>query len=448
MALQWKPPFQIDPYARGPEQQSLDALNNTMANMGQQANERRRLALSDKYASAAEKRAQQEHYEKYGDPNWRPEDMTPQGPNPPGTVEWGGGEQGPQPPSTLTDQFLSWRQKSQAKPMDTYMDMVNDPRAGSNRRSSYLTAVKEGSALEKEQSEIEKNRAQASMYGAGGAGAGNVEWKQSPFDGQFYPYPKKLGAGGYTPSAPGATPVGGPPKPLFSTPPAMPGAPGGGPPPTGGRVGNDPMAGLDYKTRLKRQAELPKARGSAATALREYDNMIREAEGILNADSLDMASGMSSWTTKIPGTPMRNVQANMKTLQAKTLLNVLTAMKELSQTGASGFGALSELEGENIRNSVASLDLSQGTPALKANIGKFVADMKQKRAGIKNTFRDTYGEDLPDPAPGGGTPPPAGAPAPGGADTAGKIKVSNGTETMWIDPADAQEAAQDGFNAI
>lgn len=251
------------------------------------------------------------------------------------------------------------------------MDWHQFSRMNKNQREGYSIFNKDQLAHDLQQSEIEKNRAMASMYGNKGIGSGSeVTWHLDPFTQTYVPLPKKMPGGGSSMTPPSNRNSG-----------EIPGA--------------TPDGGLDAKTKWKRNAELPKARGSATNTLQQYDTMIRNAEDILKDPGLNYATGATSFTNKIPGSPMKNVSAKLDTLKAKTLLNVLGSMKELSSNGASGFGALSEVEGENIRNSVASLDMKQGTEAFKNNLQQFIDDMKNKRSTIGSTFKSTYGEDLP-----------------------------------------------------
>lgn len=166
---------------------------------------------------------------------------------------------------------------------------------------------------------------------------------------------------------------------------------------------NDPLAvkqpmsevdKLDARARAKLEKERPKARGSLTETMREYDNMIREAEDIKKDPALYAATGMTALSGAIPGTPMKRVAARLNTLKAKTLLNVLGSLKQLSATGASGFGQLSEIEGENIRNSVSTLDPNQRTEDFQAGIDRFITEMKARKETLRATFEDTYGEPV------------------------------------------------------
>lgn len=152
-------------------------------------------------------------------------------------------------------------------------------------------------------------------------------------------------------------------------------------------------AGVDTaKNTVKLRAEKPKAAASLTNTEREYDNMIKEAEDIMNDPSVGSATGMASALSIVPGTGAKRVAARLETLKAKTLLNVLASLKELSATGASGFGALSNTEGENLRNSISTLDRNLSTGDFKSSMSRFIGEMKQRKGVLRSTFNQTYGE--------------------------------------------------------
>lgn len=169
--------------------------------------------------------------------------------------------------------------------------------------------------------------------------------------------------------------------------------------PKGGKLfgGGKPVAAPEdreaAKLKSKLAAEKPKAVGSFNNTIREFDNMINEAKAIRDDSSLSAATGATSFLGRVPGTGAKRVSSRLETLKAKTLLNVLSSMKELSKNGASGFGALSEMEGENIRNSISTLDRGQKKEDFQAGIDRFIKEMEAKKDSLKGTFSSTYGDD-------------------------------------------------------
>lgn len=173
------------------------------------------------------------------------------------------------------------------------------------------------------------------------------------------------------------------------------------------KLGNPAVSEEDKaasKLKAKLAAEKPKVSGSLSNALREYDNMINEADSIKNDPSLGTATGITSFMGNVPGTGSKRVSARIETLKSKTLLNVLSAMKQLSTTGASGFGQLSDTEGRAITSSISSLDKNLGTKDFKASLDRFVDEMRARKENLKSTYENTYGEAFPEGGKSNGLP--------------------------------------------
>lgn len=145
--------------------------------------------------------------------------------------------------------------------------------------------------------------------------------------------------------------------------------------------------------------EKPKAAAGLRDTLREYDNMIMEAQAIKNDPSVGMATGLTKLSSFIPGTGSKRVAARLETLKSKTLLNVLSSLKTLSKTGASGFGQLSDKESETIKSSVSTLDRGLSKEDFQASIDRFVAEMEERKKTLQGTFDSTYGSDEESGAP-------------------------------------------------
>lgn len=416
MTLEWRPPYELqNPQVRA-DQQSAQ-LNNTLLNVGHMALQNKQYNRQNSLQEA--QLAIQQAQEARAKQKWQGEEtgtlpgfdashanqsFDPQGAQPSGGLTQG--TMGPQPnysmqtgqdafvpqgsitpqPINHSADFMSWKQtgvhpayagSQQQNPMSGF-DMNSIMRMpGSSNRAEALSFLKDRQTSDLQQSEIEKNRAMAKLYAQGGPGGNKGTWHQNPMTGEMQWYPTVL-----PPSGGGSSPV---PNGSGSNTPANPGQPQ-----------------LPYKERIKREMEKPKALGSLTNTLREYDNMINEANAIKNDPSLSTATGMTSFTGSIPGTGAKNVSARLETLKAKTLLNVLGSLKQLSANGSSGFGQLSEQEGQAIRNSVSSFDRNQSTEAFQASIDRFVNEMKQRKQTLKDTYANTYGDPAPNDNGGGG----------------------------------------------
>ncbi len=115
------------------------------------------------------------------------------------------------------------------------------------------------------------------------------------------------------------------------------------------------VEGWDREEKLKQQEEKSQfIKDSAQDAL----NTISEIEkGIGHF-------GLYGQLPSIPGTPRYTWETNINKLLSGKMIDLMTQMKEASKTGATGFGRLSEKEGQILRE--ASTALKRGLPPEKA----------------------------------------------------------------------------------
>jgi hypothetical protein len=129
----------------------------------------------------------------------------------------------------------------------------------------------------------------------------------------------------------------------------------------------DKMADVAVKRQKVEQAK----QESVAT----FNDSINKIDSLLADPSF---SSLGTFTGdiagKIPHTDTANAKAQLDTISAQSVINVLSSLKSLSSNGASGFGALSEKEGEILRNAAANLSTSQNNGAIRQNL----LDLKKK----------------------------------------------------------------------
>lgn len=124
---------------------------------------------------------------------------------------------------------------------------------------------------------------------------------------------------------------------------------------------------------VKRQKVEQAKQESVAT----FNDSITKIDGLLNDPSFgSLGTFTGDIAAKIPHTDTANAKAALDTISAQSVINVLSSLKSLSDNGASGFGALSEKEGEILRNASANLSTSQDNAAIKRNL----LDLRQKLA--------------------------------------------------------------------
>jgi soluble lytic murein transglycosylase-like protein len=89
-----------------------------------------------------------------------------------------------------------------------------------------------------------------------------------------------------------------------------------------------------------------------------------------------------------------NAKADLDALGSKILLSTITALKALSQNGSTGFGQLSNIEGEHLINSVASLKTAQTTKQIKERLTTVIKSSNAVMDRAVAVFEQTYGKSV------------------------------------------------------
>lgn len=136
-----------------------------------------------------------------------------------------------------------------------------------------------------------------------------------------------------------------------------------------------------------------------------------KAQTVLSSIS-DAKALVSDWSTKfgsllknVPGTDAKALEVALKNIKANLGVDQLQQMRQISKTGASGFGALSDRELDVITTSIANLDQAQRPEDLIAALDRVATHYNnwlKLQQGI-NPYKQ--GENAP---AAGGTPPPPG----------------------------------------
>lgn len=94
---------------------------------------------------------------------------------------------------------------------------------------------------------------------------------------------------------------------------------------------------------------------------------ISQLKGRANWKNTGFIGGIS---TKLPGTPGYDLAADILPVQARGMIGKMIQLKQASPTGATGFGNLSEAEGETIRSTMGNLNNGQSTPQFTKNLNR------------------------------------------------------------------------------
>src|SRR3990167_6999403 len=161
----------------------------------------------------------------------------------------------------------------------------------------------------------------------------------------------------------------------------------------GTKIGEYTEEKKDKEINAKLKKEFPKAKGSYEKAILEYDRAITQAKSIRNDKKLSGATGLLGGRMEL-SRGQRRIDANLDTLKAQVMIRVLGSLKELSATGASGFGALNTQEGDALRNSIANMKRTQDTEDFESNFDILIADLESSKDIVDRTFKRTFEDFL------------------------------------------------------
>jgi hypothetical protein len=152
-------------------------------------------------------------------------------------------------------------------------------------------------------------------------------------------------------------------------------------------------AGLYDAQRRKAEADAAKAERDALGGPLEVSPERAEGLRTLAQDeilaAIDKARrGISGFSTGLPGqilsnvggTGARGLSTNLNTVASRLTLDKLAGLKQLSSTGASGLGSLTEREGALLRDSVAGIDQFQSSEALTESLNEVERHYRAMRA--------------------------------------------------------------------
>lgn len=99
------------------------------------------------------------------------------------------------------------------------------------------------------------------------------------------------------------------------------------------------------------------------------------------------SAGLGSMTKIIPGTPAANLQAKLTSVAANIVDQTIQELKKLSATGSTGYGALSNREGELLQSRLAAISEAQSPAQLKQELANLKDQLAQSWARVSAAYR-------------------------------------------------------------
>lgn len=149
---------------------------------------------------------------------------------------------------------------------------------------------------------------------------------------------------------------------------------------------------VEYEQKLKEG--LPQAKG----AFRDLENTTESA--LRMVDKIKKNELGEYWNTGlisnlpthwIKGTAPFQHDADLQSLRDRMVIQTIAKLKELSATGATGFGQLSEKEGARLENAMAMLVRGQDPKSLRNALAEIEDALKNIRNNSRQVFNDEFG---------------------------------------------------------
>lgn len=175
------------------------------------------------------------------------------------------------------------------------------------------------------------------------------------------------------------------------------------------------------KTQFKKQQQRPQVEAAYETAIKSLDETQKDVGYLLGQPSeteqgtvYEGHPGLSSITgsmaskaapiTTFVSQDAANAQVRIDKLKARTFLAALSDLKAASKTGATGLGAVSNIEGQKVQNAYAALDQAQDTETYKKALADLNDQIEQSKKILKKAYEKETGVASGVVAPGGKRP--------------------------------------------
>ena len=154
---------------------------------------------------------------------------------------------------------------------------------------------------------------------------------------------------------------------------------------------------------MERRTTSPTERNRLKTTLSDAEYEYRSTDNAVNdllnkVSALPLHKGFKAAVgatlqpgfKNIPGTDAASFMASLKGVNSATLISMIKDLKA-SGNGASGFGSLTEKEGEYLIQALGSLEISQDEDQYKTTVDDIVDTLNRKRGALENKWKNIYG---------------------------------------------------------
>lgn len=173
-----------------------------------------------------------------------------------------------------------------------------------------------------------------------------------------------------------------------------------------------------------------KAQASAMDAYDTYQDSIDAIKALRSSEGYqDVGTAYGDIAGSIPYVrpAVKDSMAKLETIKAQMLINTLGKLKAMSATGASGFGALNQSEGDAIKQAVGNLEAAQSHKSLDQALTQVQTVMERSAARIRDAGGLDVGEQSTVPKQSSG-------PRPGDVESGYRFKGGNPADKSNWEP--------------
>lgn len=141
---------------------------------------------------------------------------------------------------------------------------------------------------------------------------------------------------------------------------------------------------LSEKTLSKAQGTMDKNQAAYDTNVQALNRLETSARKLLEHPGLDSITGLTGANTPDISDAARDAAAQLDTFKNQVVIGTMMELKNASKTGSTGFGQLSEKEGDRLENSKYPLARAQTYAQMRESLTNFIKYAQDAKKNMKN----------------------------------------------------------------
>lgn len=124
-------------------------------------------------------------------------------------------------------------------------------------------------------------------------------------------------------------------------------------------------------------------------------NRLGEQVNLVKSANLGRVTGLAGALPNVPGQAGADAQARLDTLRQQVGFTVLQALKDVSKSGASGLGQVTEREHAMLQQQLGNLDKAQSEDEIRRVLGDIEKFVEQSKGRLRGAYNLKHGDKQP-----------------------------------------------------